>query len=234
MDYKELAEQFWEQGYLHLPGFFTADRMDHLNAMIHDHFGANPDFEHTEEFLEKSKVEVVPWFPQREGIHDFDVEEGDERLDTLTRTILGEGWGKQYCMVMFSKDGSNGQSWHQDCPPDDAGVHNLNRLIYTQDIREEEGGQLGVVPGSHRMGELTVGDPTGDFDTQKVLAPKKGDLVILHGHAWHRVFPSQGGSRSSTNFRAGPQGTPEDITDICVYRNMRYKFSTSEVVMERA
>lgn len=234
MDYAALADEFWENGFLILPGFFAPERMDHLDGMIHQHFGVDPAFEHNDEFLEKSKVEVVPWFPQREGVIDFDVVENDERLETLTRTILGTGWDKQYCMVMFSKLGSNGQSWHQDCPPDDAAVHNLNRLVYTRDIDEVQGGQLAVVPGSHRQGELPVGDPTGEFEGQLVYAPKKGDLVLLHGHAWHRVLPSKGGSRSSTNFRAGPKGTPEDITDICVYRNMRYQFSTSEVVLERA
>ena len=39
--------------------------------------------------------------------------------------------------------------------------------------------------------------------------------------------------RVSSNFRAVPLGVPEDITDICVYRNMRYKFSTEEIIEER-
>ena len=28
-------------------------------------------------------------------------------------------------------------------------------------------------------------------------------------------------------------GTPANITDICVYRNMRYRFETNEVVEDR-
>jgi len=32
---------------------------------------------------------------------------------------------------------------------------------------------------------------------------------------------------------AVPTGTPDDITDVCIYRNMRYRFSTSEVIEER-
>lgn len=32
---------------------------------------------------------------------------------------------------------------------------------------------------------------------------------------------------------AAPAGTPDDVTDVCVYRNMRYRFSTSAVVEER-
>jgi hypothetical protein len=72
-----------------------------------------------------------------------------------------------------------------------------------------------------------------EFDDQVVLRPKKGTLVLLHGHTWHRVLPIVGAYRYSTNYRAAPAGTPDDITDVCVYRNMRYRFSTSEVVEER-
>ena len=73
----------------------------------------------------------------------------------------------------------------------------------------------------------------GEFEDQVVLRPKKGTLVLLHGHTWHRVLPITGAYRFSTNYRAAPAGTADDITDICVYRNMRYQFSTSSVVEER-
>ena len=72
-----------------------------------------------------------------------------------------------------------------------------------------------------------------NFSDQWVLSPTKGMLVLLHGHTWHRVRPVTGKYRVSTNYRSMPKGTPDDITDICVYRNMRYKFATSEVVEDR-
>jgi hypothetical protein len=80
---------------------------------------------------------------------------------------------------------------------------------------------------------LPFGDPAGEFEDQVILRPRRGTLVLLHGHTWHRVLPIKGRYRFSTNFRAAPQGTPDDITDVCVYRNMRYRFSTSSVVEER-
>ena len=89
------------------------------------------------------------------------------------------------------------------------------------------------MPRSHRQGELPSGEPHEDLENQIVLSPKKGTLVILHGHAWHRVLPIKGQYRVSANTRAIPSGTPEDITDIAVYRNMRYRFSTNEVLEER-
>ena len=229
----EIAKQFAEDGYIVIEDFFADELMGHLDNVIREYYGENPVFWHNDEFLLKAKTEVVPWFPQREGVHDFDVIENDQRLQELSEAILGADWYTQYCMVMFSKQGTSGQAWHQDCPPDDPLQHNMNRLVYTSDITDKIGGQTVIVPGSHKRGVLTVGDPVGEFDDQVVLRPKKGTLVLLHGHTWHRVLPIKGAYRFSTNYRSAPKGTPEDITDVCVYRNMRYQFSTSMVVEER-
>ena len=227
-------KQFWEQGFIHVEGFFDADLMDKLETLIYGHFGDRPEWEHDDKFIGAAATEVVPWFPQREGEFSFNAVEEDPRLNALTEAILGAGWNAQYCMTMFSKAGTKGQAWHQDCPPDDPEQFNLNRLVYTADIVPEIGGQIAVRPGTHKEGVLTIGDPHEDFDDQLVITPKKGDLILLHGHCWHRVFPVVSKYRVSTNYRAGPAGTPEDITDVCVYRNMRYRFSTSEVVEQRA
>ena len=233
MDYQALANEFWKQGYLVLHDFFDIELMDHLNEVILRHFGDSPEFWHTDEFLTKSKVEVVPWFPQREGVDDFQPVNDDSRLQRLTAEILGDAWHEQHCMIMFSKQGTRGQSWHQDCPPEDSNIFNLNRLVYTHAITPEIGGQTVVVPGTHKKGLLPAGDPDVDLEDQVIVAPRKGTLLLLHGHCWHRVLPVKGKYRVSTNYRSMPQGTPADVTDICVYRNMRYRFSTSEVIEER-
>jgi ectoine hydroxylase len=233
MKYNALAEQFWAQGYVMLEGFFDEHLMDTYDQLIVDHFGSEPDYLHNEEFLEKASTDVIPWFPQQEGILAFDVVENDKRLQILTEAILGEGWRSLYCMTMFSKQGSKGQAWHQDCAPEDANKFNMNRLVYSSDITADIGGQTLVVPGSHLRGELTVGDVSEEFSNQLVLSPGKGTLVLLHGHTWHSVRPVTGKYRVSTNYRSMPKGTPDDITDVCVYRNMRYRFSTEEVVEDR-
>ena len=233
VDYQTLAEKFWEQGFLVIDNMFSPELMDRYQTLILDHFGAAPQFSHNEEFLSKAATEVIPWFPQQDGIKEFDTLEGDDRLNELTHAILGDGWYSLYCMTMFSLKGSRGQAWHQDCAPEDPAVFNLNRLVYTGDISPEVGGQTLVVPGSHRRGLLSVGRVDEDFDDQLVLTPGKGTLVMLHGHTWHRVLPVRGACRVSTNYRCCPAGTPEAITDICVYRNMRYRFETNEVIEER-
>ena len=229
----EMIEQFEKLGYVHLPGFFPEETMDHLSELIVDHFGEAPDYEHDEEFIAGAKTEIVPWFPQREGVTAFDVIEDDPDFQAATAALIGAKFETQYCMVMFSKAGTSGQAWHQDCPPDDARGFNLNRLVYTSAIEERIGGQIVIVPGTHKNGPISAGDPHEDLPGQIVLKPKKGDLVLLHGHCWHRVLPIKTKYRFSTNFRAAPSQTPDDITDICVYRNMRYRFSTSEVLETR-
>lgn len=234
IDTLKYAEEFWENGYLHLKGFFSIEKMNVLNSLCLEHFGLNPKWEHNEEFLAKSNCEIIPWFPIREdGVKEFESINDHQLFNKITQEILGEGWNVLYCMSMFSKKGTAGQAWHQDSPPEDRTKFNLNRLVYTHNITDETGGQVVFVPKSHKLGEITKGDPMEEMDNQLVLSPEVGDLVILHGHCWHRVLLVTGKYRISTNFRAMPKGTPKEITDTAVYRNMRYYFPTNEVLVER-
>lgn len=228
-----LREEFWAKGYVVLEGFFENSLMDDLHARILDHFETHLENCNSDEFSNLAQTEVIPWFPQLEGVKQFDSIDDDIRLAALTEAVLGEGWHSQYCMVMFSQQGSNGQAWHQDCPPETKHDYNLNRLVYTRDITDEIGGQLLLVPGTHLGGALPTGEPHGDLDGQITLYPKKGTLVLLHGHCWHRVKPIVGKNRVSTNYRSAPANTPADVTDVCVYRNMRFRFSTQSVIEDR-
>lgn len=233
MSDQDYSRDFWEQGYVVIENFFDDELMDQLNQLILNHFGNQAKWEHSDDFIKKSATEVIPWFPLQEGNANFQPIEESEQLKNITHHILGKGWKSLYLMVMFSKKGTQGQAWHQDSPPENSDQFNLNRLFYTHDITEETGGQTIVYPGSHKMGEISAGHPQEDLENQIVLSPKKGTLVILHGHSWHRVLPIKGEYRVSANARAIPEGTPDDITDIAVYRNMRYRFSTQEVLEER-
>ncbi len=233
MNNERLATEFWRNGYLVFDGFFDAALMDSYHALILEHYGENPGFAHDDAFLEKSATEVIPWFPQRDGFDEFDVVENDPRLSALTSAILGAGWVPHYSMVMYSKHGTRGQAWHQDCPPEDPQRFNLNRLVYTSDVPPGHGGQTIIVPGSHRYGLLPAGEPDCRFDGEIALSPEKGTLILIHGHCWHSVTPVATSHRVSTNYRCGPAGTTESMTDVCVYRNMRYRFSTQSVIEDR-
>lgn len=233
MNTSSYRDHFWEHGYVLIENFFDSALMDRLDRVIVDHFGSDPGFAHNDEFLTKAKTQVIPWFPQDGGNLAFDGIDIYPDFNQITAEILGPAWQRLYCMVMFSKRGTSGQAWHQDCAPENPAIYNLNRLVYTSDITDEIGGQTVIVPGTHKSGLLPAGNPAVEFDRQVTLKPKRGTLVFLHGHTWHRVLPIKGAYRVSTNYRAVPAGVPPNITDICVYRNMRYQFSTSKVVEER-
>jgi ectoine hydroxylase len=151
MNYERHAREFWEHGYLVIENFFTEELMDCLNKVILAHFGRNPEWEHSDDFIQKSATEVIPWFPLQEGDTSFQPIEANEHLKKLTQSILGKEWESLYLMVMFSKQGTQSQAWHQDCPPEDSSRFNLNRLFYTHNIDEKTGGQTIVYPGSHKM-----------------------------------------------------------------------------------
>ena len=158
MNASEHIANFRRDGYVVIENFFEPDLMDQLDAIICDYFGNNPDFWHNDEFLDRAQTEVVPWFPQNEGVKEFDAIDRNPALAELSNAILGGDWASQYCMVMFSKQGTSGQAWHQDCSPDSARKFNVNRLVYTRDITDEIGGQTVVVPGSYKRGLLPTGD----------------------------------------------------------------------------
>lgn len=232
MDFDRITKEFWDNGYVIIEHFFSDQLMDDYNAKILSHYGMSPNWEHTDEFISKSGVEVIPWFPYREGKPYFEGIDKDERFNDITSALLNTGWQNLYCMMMFSKAGSKGQAWHQDCPPEDSSQFNLNRLVYTHDINDKTGGEIVIMPKSHKAGVLPVGEPHGDMEGQIVFLPKKGTVIFLHGHCFHRVMPVKK-DRISSNFRAIPKEIDKDITDICVYRNMRYRFSTEEIIEDR-
>lgn len=237
MDYQKLKQDFWEKGYLYLEDVFEQNVMDECHAEILKHFELNQEYQHDQEFLTRSEADVIPWFPRREGLlesNTFDQLNKNENLDELTQYVLGDDWRSLDCMVMFSKPHSKGQPWHQDCPPEQGEIFNLNRLIYTSDINEKTGGQTLVVKGSHKMGLLPASQNEQSFENEVCLSPKKGSLLLIHGHTWHRVLPVSDKSRVSTNYRCVPANTPANVTDICVYADMRYQFSTKQVLESRS
>jgi ectoine hydroxylase len=66
-------------------------------------------------------------------------------------------------MTMFSKKGSKGQAWFQDCPPiaPSQKNFNLNYLVYSMDINEQIGRESLVMLGSHQHGTL-LADEIGE------------------------------------------------------------------------
>ena len=233
MNMNQLANSFHLNGYVYIENFFDRNLMDLYQNKILDHFALDSSYKHDSDFIEKSDTDVIPWFPQNDGEKAFNIIEQDKRLKNLTEAILGPGWKSLYCMVMYSNKSSNGQAWHQDCDPSNSNIFNLNRLIYTMDINKISGGEVELIPCSHKKGIIPPISEGDDLDGSITIEPKKGSLLMLHGHLWHKVLPINQTIRASTNYRCIPNGVPDSITDICVYRNMLYQFSDKRVLEER-
>ena len=233
MNINQLATSFHLNGYVYIENFFDRNLMDIYQNKILDHFALDSSYKHDNDFIKKSDTDVIPWFPQIDGEKAFDVIEQDERLINLTQAILGLGWKSLYCMVMYSSKSSNGQAWHQDCDPSNNNIFNVNRLIYTMDINKQSGGGVELIPGSHKKGIIPALSEGDSLKGGITLEPKKGSLLMLHGHLWHKVLPVNQAIRVSTNYRCIPNGVPDNITDTCVYRNMLYRFSDAKIIKER-
>ena len=81
-----MANRFWQDGYLVLEDFFNDQLMDQYNGLLLDRFGESPEFLHNKEFLNQASTDVIPWFPQQEGVTEFDAVENDQRLNSAYRS----------------------------------------------------------------------------------------------------------------------------------------------------
>ena len=172
MNINQLANSFHLNGYVYIENFFDRNLMDLYQNKILDHFALDSSYKHESDFIKKSDTDVIPWFPQNDGEKAFNIIEQDKRLKNLTEAILGPGWKSLYCMVMYSNKSSNGQAWHQDCDPSNSNIFNLNRLIYTMDINKISGGEVELIPCSHKKGIIPPISEGDDLDGSITIEPK--------------------------------------------------------------
>lgn len=223
----QLAAQFAKDGVLAFPNFFSPGEMEEVNGELDVHFEELKRTllkEQMNELAHDHGCDVVPWNPCGEGNEVFQRFHALEKLHRVTEAVLGAGYTAPSSLVMFCIPGGRGQAWHQDCPEDDATVFNLNRLIYTRDVKPEEG-SIVFVPGSHRWGRIPPGGHQDPMEGEITLAPTAGTLLFVHGHVFHRVTPNESTRpRISVNFRAFPLGVDPDVTCIGVYRTGTVNF----------
>ena len=88
----------------------------------------------------------------------------NERLMAATEALLGPDYQFKGAFT-FATEAGMGHGWHQDSGSDEPGQYEINRLIYPRSLRPGEGGTLRVVPGSFRLGHMTLhpGDPSCPF-----------------------------------------------------------------------
>jgi ectoine hydroxylase-related dioxygenase (phytanoyl-CoA dioxygenase family) len=218
-------QEFEENGFLVVEDFLSPADCQRLNDALDEKYAEwRAEARQVHDLGDAFACDVLAWDPVREGHPVFTEFAAHKGLAEITGEILGEGFGTQTSLVMFSIPGGRGQAWHQDCPPEATGLFNLNRLIYPHDATLERGAIV-IVPGSHRWGAIPPGEHQESLSGELVLTPRAGTLILLHGHVYHRVTPNLTDlPRNSVNFRALPPGVPEWVTCIAVYRDGRARF----------
>ena len=220
-----LREEFDERGYVVIEGFLTDHENDQLNESLDVKYARwQAEARQVAQKSDHDECDVLAWDPLLEGHPVFCELAASEKLRRATAGVLGDDFETQTSLIMFSIPHGRGQAWHQDCPPEEVGLFNLNRLLYPSDTNLENGAIV-VVPGSHKQGVIPPGGTQDPISGEVVLTPRAGTLVLLHGHVYHRVTPNLTDKpRNSVNFRALPAGVPDWVTCVAVYRNGRTRF----------
>lgn len=220
-----MNQHFERHGYLIIEDFLDSKELEILNIALDAKYSQwQQEAKKVHDLGDQFACDVLAWDPVQEGHPVFCDLAGNPRLAEVTEEVLGKGFGTQTSLIMFSIPRGRGQAWHQDCPPEESGLFNLNRLIYPRDATIEKGAIV-IVPGSHKRGAIPPGGHQESIEGEIVLTPKAGTLILLHGHVYHRVTPNLTDEpRNSVNFRALPQGVPDWVTCIGVYRDGRARF----------
>ena len=121
--------------------------------------------------------------------------------------------------------GGCGQAWHQDSWSSAPNLFILNRIVFTRNYTPEHG-QLLVVPGSHRYGDLPTGDPYESLPNQVAFTLSANTAVFLHSRTYHCVTKNATNEpRIQFNRRVVPNGVPADLTSRARFRNGTWDFS---------
>lgn len=84
-------------------------------------------------------------------------------------------------------------------PPWYSRPHNVNCLVYLEDVTDQEGA-LAVVPRSHEWG-APVGSQTSEvLESEVLLYSRRGDCVVTHGNLWHRALSAKPHARRRVVF----------------------------------
>lgn len=225
----ELSREFGRFGAVIMKDFFTDEDLAGARKEMEEYYQPYLDAFKARAHSDSHKAaafhtDIIPWDPLKQGIEAFHILANHPKLQEVTGILLGERFTSPGSLVMYSVPGGRGQAWHQDCPAEQTDAFNLNRLIYTEDVAEEDGGIV-FVPGSHGYGSIPEGGHQDPMSGEVALNPTRGTVVFLHGHVYHRVKPNHGKKpRVSVNFRAFPEGVDPKVNCIGVYRTGRVNF----------
>ena len=219
----DARERFIADGALILPGFFDAEELRDVRAML-DRFSQTAP--------EKTRRSSRAYAARFETLVDVIIDHEEKaavdlarkpRLDQLTHALIGEH--EPGLIAAFGTRKGCGQGWHQDTACDAPGQFVLNRIVFAERVSKSQG-PLYYVPGSHRRGDLPRGCNHGSMAGSVEVLPAPGTLAIIHSRCYHRVgLNATDTMRIQLNMRCSPAGAPRDLADYAVFRNATWQHS---------
>ena len=210
MDSRALIQAYEREGYVVVPGLFSAEEIDFirghymaLNAAGHGFAG--------DDHLVKDADDPLKKYPRIIHPHRFDSYSLswllDERLRRWTTALLGREPFAAQTMFYFKPPGARGQALHQDQSPVRVQPGTCLAAWMAVDRCDEENGCLQIVPRTHDLPRLctveadlsqsfsasTVPVPPGSEPRSIIMQP--GDVVFFNGQVIHGSYPNTSQSR---------------------------------------
>jgi 6-phospho-beta-glucosidase len=218
------------QGYLHIPGFLSRDRVGslqrELRSLVADESLMVPR-KGAEHFFEKYQSTSYCYVDRHAHAPTLAALLESAELGALVTLLLGDAGIFHTSLVQYHRAGE-GQAipWHQDIDAEALGAGKMfNFLIYPYDI-DLDSGALFVVPGSQGSTRLPFGEPHGELPGQVAVFPKAGDLVITDCTLFHKVNHNHSGrDRMSVNLRFRHRELNLKQASVGIYRNGRVNYA---------
>ena len=183
------AQRFAEEGYVHLPGFFAPDALDHLLRTLRTVGRARAGLSGLDE---GGMTFHSLLFPLDTELQSFIA---DQRLIDALRPLLGDDLWVRWDQAVAKAPGAPTFPWHQDNAYSLLLDPHVQAWIALTDAGPDDGG-LWLAPGSHRRprghhwtgGHVEVDEPPGE---EVPLEARRGDLVLFSSRLLHRTTPNR-------------------------------------------
>ncbi|MFN7920558.1 MAG: phytanoyl-CoA dioxygenase family protein [Bryobacteraceae bacterium] len=182
----EQMTQLDANGWVHLPGFLSAEEVERLRTRIEELFGLEGDAAGSEFKYEEGSRRLANC-----------VDKGDVFIDCIARPeileLVGHVLGdfKLSSLNVRSANPRNGISQPLHCDmgalPDEKGYWVCNTVWALDDFTTENGPPR-VVAGTHRSGKLpqqVLADPAATHPDELLLMARAGDVIVMNAHLWH-------------------------------------------------
>lgn len=182
-------ENFRQQGFTQVPGFFTKEEME---SLIRDIRTADPKELQPSGLNRGELLFYENLFPNSERIRNFI---SQPRLVELLKTVIGPDFWVRWDQAVFKGPGAGEFPWHQDNAYNRLRDEHFQLWIALSKMNSDRGG-LWLVPGSHKQGRLPhirIGryqSFTGSTDNSICIEAEIGDVVLFSSLMLHYTSPN--------------------------------------------